>query len=98
MNNKNRVLGAANMIILILVIHMTSSILFAAGENKPIGFDGAQWIWHGSSDTKYAELAKTSPDSALRDINDLVARAIFIQNSGGGRSTSYRLVAAEELC
>jgi Fic family protein len=48
--------------------------------------------------SKYAKLAKTSPDSALRDIKDLVARGIFIQNSGGGRSTSYRLVATEELC
>lgn len=47
--------------------------------------------------SKYAKLAKTSPDSALRDIKDLVARGILIQNPGGGRSTSYRLATAEEL-
>ena len=40
--------------------------------------------------SKYAKLAKCSNDTALRDIQDLKARGIFIQNSGGGRSTSYR--------
>lgn len=49
------------------------------------------------STSKYVKLAKTSPDSALRDIKDLVARGVFVQNAGGGRSTSYRLVTAEEL-
>lgn len=41
--------------------------------------------------SKYASLAKCSTDTALRDIQNLKARAIFIQNPGGGRSTSYRL-------
>ncbi len=41
--------------------------------------------------SKYAKLAKCSTDTALRDIQDLKARGIFIQNAGGGRSTSYRL-------
>ena len=41
--------------------------------------------------SKYARLAKCSTDSALRDIQDLRARGIFIRNPGGGRSTSYRL-------
>ena len=41
--------------------------------------------------SKYASLAKCSKDTALRDIQTLKARAIFIQNPGGGRSTSYRL-------
>ncbi len=41
--------------------------------------------------SKYAKLAKCSNDAALRDIQDLKARGIFIQNAGGGRSTSYRL-------
>lgn len=40
---------------------------------------------------KYAKLAKCSNDTALRDILALKARDIFIQNPGGGRSTSYRL-------
>ena len=42
--------------------------------------------------SKYSKLAKCSPDTALRDIQELKARGIFIQNSGGGRSTSYRLL------
>lgn len=41
--------------------------------------------------SKYAKLAKCSSDTALRDIQNLKDRGIFIQNSSGGRSTSYRL-------
>lgn len=41
--------------------------------------------------SKYAKLAKCSNDTALRDIQDLVALGIFLQNEGGGRNTSYRL-------
>lgn len=41
--------------------------------------------------SKYAKLAKCSTDTALRDISDLKQREVFIQNEGGGRSTSYRL-------
>jgi Fic family protein len=40
---------------------------------------------------KWAKLAKCSHDTALRDIQDLVARGILAQNPGGGRSTSYSL-------
>ena len=45
--------------------------------------------------SKYAKLAKCSTDSALRDIRDLLARGVVVRNPGGGRSTSYRLAAAE---
>ena len=41
--------------------------------------------------SKYAKLAKCSNDTALRDIQELKERGIFIQNPGRGRSTSYRL-------
>ncbi len=41
--------------------------------------------------SKYANMAKCSKDTALRDIQVLKARKIFIQNPSGGRSTSYRL-------
>lgn len=47
--------------------------------------------------SKYAKLAKCSNDTALRDLRELVDRHILIQNPGGGRSTSYRLVTSEEL-
>ena len=46
--------------------------------------------------SKYAKLAKCSNDTALRDMQELKARSIFIQNPGGGRSTSYRLPDREE--
>jgi Fic family protein len=48
-------------------------------------FDG--WI----NTTKYAALAKTSADTALRDIADLVAKNILAANDGRARKTSYRL-------
>lgn len=41
--------------------------------------------------SKYAKMTKCSNDTALRDIQDLKSRGIFLQNAGGGRSTSYRL-------
>ena len=41
--------------------------------------------------SKYAKLAKCSTNTALRDILELKARGIFLQNPGSGRSTSYRL-------
>lgn len=40
---------------------------------------------------KWAKLAKCSHDTALRDINDLVERAILTRQAAGGRSTSYAL-------
>lgn len=42
--------------------------------------------------SKWAKLAKTSPDTVLRDINDLVARDILVREAAGGRSSSYMLV------
>jgi Fic family protein len=41
--------------------------------------------------SKWAIMAKTSPDTALRDIGDLVAKGILSKDPGGGRSTSYSL-------
>ena len=44
--------------------------------------------------TKWAKLEKTSPDTALRDINELVGKGILKKDEGGGRSTSYSLSRA----
>lgn len=41
---------------------------------------------------KWAVIAKCSPDSALRDINDLIERNLLKKTEGGGRSTSYELI------
>jgi Fic family protein len=40
---------------------------------------------------KWAKLTKTSHDTALRDIQDLIERGILKKDAGGGRSTSYSL-------
>ena len=41
--------------------------------------------------SKYAKIAKTSPDTALRDIKDLVEKGILVKSDSGGRSTNYLL-------
>ena len=41
--------------------------------------------------SKWAAIAKCSPDTALRDITDLLARGVLRKSDAGGRSTSYRL-------
>jgi Fic family protein len=40
---------------------------------------------------KYAKLAKCSPDTALRDIRELMDYGLLTQSAAGGRSTSYAL-------
>lgn len=41
--------------------------------------------------SKWAKITKCSQDTALRDIQDLIEKGILIKESGGGRSTSYKL-------
>lgn len=41
--------------------------------------------------SKYARMAKCSPDTALRDLRELLDHGLITQNPGSGRSTSYRL-------
>ncbi len=55
--------------------------------NKLIdGFDGKL------KTSKWAKIAKCSPDTALRDIKDLIEKGIMKQEESGGRSTNYELV------
>lgn len=49
------------------------------------GFEG------NLTSSKYAKIAKTSPDTALRDIKDLVEKGILVKSDSGGRSTNYLL-------
>jgi Fic family protein len=44
--------------------------------------------------SKWAKIEKCSPDTALRDLTDLVARGILVREAAGGRSTSYALAAS----
>jgi Fic family protein len=43
--------------------------------------------------SKWAALTKSSPDTALRDIQQLVDHGVLVRNAAGGRSTSYSLNA-----
>ncbi|SAL41029.1 Fic family protein [Caballeronia telluris] len=49
------------------------------------GFDGK------FTSSKWAAIAKCSPDTALRDINELIALGVLRRAQGGGRSTAYEL-------
>jgi Fic family protein len=42
--------------------------------------------------SKWAKIARCSPDTALRDIQDLIEKEILEKEEGGGRSTSYRII------
>jgi Fic family protein len=41
--------------------------------------------------SKWAKIAKTSNDTALRDIKDLVEKGILQQTKEGGRNANYEL-------
>jgi Fic family protein len=49
------------------------------------GFDGKL------KTSKWAKITKCSPDTALRDIKDLIEKGILQQEEPGGRSTNYDL-------
>jgi Fic family protein len=51
-------------------------------------FDGFEGKLKSS---KWAKIAKCSPDTALRDIKDLMNKGILKQEQQGGRSTNYEL-------
>jgi Fic family protein len=85
--------------------HLTQSILRKAEfwkqhERIPINerqrlilnrlFDGFEGKLQTS---KWAKIAKTSTDTALRDIKDLVEKGILQQTNEGGRNANYELVA-----
>ena len=47
--------------------------------------------------SKWTKLTKVSPDTALRDINDLIARDILVKDDEGGRSTNYSLKSVDPV-
>ena len=49
------------------------------------GFDGKL------TSSKWGAIAKCSPDTALRDITELVTRGVLRKSDAGGRSTSYEI-------
>jgi Fic family protein len=50
------------------------------------GFDGKL------TSSRWGKIAKCSLDTAIRDINDLVASGILRKEAAGGRSTNYILI------
>lgn len=45
----------------------------------------------GLTNKKYVAMTKTSPETAKRDLKDMVEKGIILKNEAGGRSSSYRL-------
>ena len=71
------------------------SVVFNARQVKLLnrlldGFEGKLTA------SKWAVIGKCSHDSALRDINELVALGVLKKSTSGGRSTSYDFVAISE--
>ena len=48
------------------------------------------------TNAKWAAIGKCSADTALRDINDLLARGVLRRLEGGGRNTAYGLVRSKD--
>ena len=46
---------------------------------------------------KWATISKCSPDTALRDITELIAIGVLRRTPGGGRSTGYELAPIDEI-
>jgi Fic family protein len=55
------------------------------------GFDGKL------TSSKWAKITKSSPDTALRDIQDLIAKGILRKEAQGGRSTNYEMTYPVKL-
>lgn len=53
-------------------------------------------LWRGYQGTltsfRYAKLCDVSRDTAIRDINDLIAKGILRKGPAGGRATAYVLI------
>ncbi len=53
-------------------------------------------IWDGFegklTSSKWAKITKSSSDTALRDIQDLIAKGVLQKTDEGGRSTNYELI------
>ena len=48
------------------------------------------------TNAKWASIGRCSADTALRDINDLLARGVLRRLEGGGRNTAYGLVRTKD--
>ena len=66
-------------------------VLFNERQRKLLNmqFDG---FFGKLTSSKWAKIAKCSSDTALNDINDLIAKGILRKSNEGGRSTNYILV------
>jgi Fic family protein len=45
------------------------------------------------NNAKWSTIGQCSADTALRDINDLLARGVLRRLEGGGRNTAYELAS-----
>ncbi len=61
-------------------------IINKLSESGREGFEG------GLTNSKYRRMAKTTRETAKRDLTDLLEKGVLRRNPGGGRSTSYSLV------
>jgi Fic family protein len=65
-------------------------------QRKMIGTLLDETLMGKLNNSKWAKMNKVSNDTALRDIQDLVAKNILVKEEGGGRNTSYRILYPEK--
>ena len=69
---------------------------FEAPPATRLADEAAQFLhWFNRDSGKWAAIARCSPDTALRDINELLARGVLKKSVSGGRSTSYEVCGKE---
>ena len=75
------------------------------GKHRHVSMNARQtkmvnMLWDGFegklTSSKWAKINKCSPDTALRDLQDLVSKGILVRTESGGRSTGYDLVKQSE--
>ena len=68
-------------------LNVLANIMHKSYESIFDGFEGKLQT------SKWAKITKTSTDTALRDIKDLVKKGILQQTSEGGRNANYEMVS-----
>lgn len=55
------------------------------------------WLFGKLTSSKWSKMTKTSTDTALQDIKDLIGKGVLEQDNVGGRSANYMLIDQPEL-
>lgn len=91
---KNSIISSSTIVDKVVKKHQfwVKNARFISNERQQKMLNKLMDNFEGNLNTsKWAKMTKTSPDTALRDITDLVNKGILIKANSGGRSTHYVL-------